>query len=41
MEDLEELNLVSIEYEDIDFVSEGVKITVTKSKTDQTGIGYD
>ena len=31
--------LVSIEYEDIDFVSEGVKITVTKSKTDQTGIG--
>ena len=31
--------LVSIEYGDIDFVSEGVKITVTKSKTDQTGIG--
>ena len=31
--------LVSIEYEDIDFVAEGVKITVTKSKTDQTGIG--
>ena len=31
--------LVSIEYEDIDFVPEGVKITVIKSKTDQTGIG--
>ena len=31
--------LVSIEYEDIDFVAEGVKIKVTKSKTDQTGIG--
>ena len=31
--------LVSIEYEDVDFVTEGVKITVTKSKTDQTGIG--
>ena len=31
--------LVTIEYEDIDFVSEGVKITVTKSKTDQIGIG--
>ena len=31
--------LVSIEYEDIDFVSEGVKITETKSKTDQIGIG--
>ena len=31
--------LVSIEYEDVDFVTEGLKITVTKSKTDQTGIG--
>ena len=31
--------LVSIEYEDVDFVAEGVKINVTKSKTDQTGIG--
>ena len=31
--------LVSIEYEDVEFVAEGVKITVTKSKTDQTGIG--
>ena len=31
--------LVSIEYEDVDFVPEGVKITVRKSKTDQTGIG--
>ena len=31
--------LVSIEREDIDFVKEGVKINITKSKTDQTGIG--
>ena len=31
--------LVSIEYEDIDFVTEGVKITVKRSKTDQTGVG--
>ena len=31
--------LVSIEYEDIDFVDEGVKILVKKSKTYQTGIG--
>ena len=31
--------LVSIEIEDIDFVDEGVKILVKKSKTDQTGVG--
>ena len=31
--------LVSIEYEDIDFVNEGVKIFVKRSKTDQTGLG--
>ena len=31
--------LVSIEFEDIDFVSEGVKIQIRRSKTDQTGIG--
>ena len=31
--------LVSIEYEDIEFVNEGVKILVQRSKTDQTGIG--
>ena len=31
--------LVSIEYEDIDFVNEGVKILVKRSKTDQTGVG--
>ena len=31
--------LVSIEYEDIDFVNEGVKILVKRSKTDQTGLG--
>ena len=31
--------LVSIEREDIDFVDEGVKINIRKSKTDQTGIG--
>ena len=31
--------LVSIEYEDLDFVTEGVKIIVKRSKTDQTGEG--
>ena len=31
--------LVSIEYEDLDFVIEGVKIIVKRSKTDQTGEG--
>ena len=31
--------LVSIEYEDIDFVPEGVKIFIKRSKTDQTGEG--
>ena len=31
--------LVSIQYEDIDFVNEGVKILVRKSKTDQSGFG--
>ena len=31
--------LVSIERDDIDFVNEGVKINLRKSKTDQTGIG--
>ena len=31
--------LVSIEYDDIDFVSEGVKIFVKRSKTDQSGEG--
>tara|TARA_Y100001958_G_C21158001_1_gene492548 strand:+ start:226 stop:1140 length:915 start_codon:yes stop_codon:yes gene_type:complete len=31
--------LVSIEYEDVDFVNEGVKINIKKSKTDQVGIG--
>jgi len=31
--------LVSIEYEDLDFVNEGVKINIKRSKTDQTGIG--
>ena len=31
--------LVTIEYEDIDFVNEGVKILVRRSKTDQTGLG--
>jgi site-specific recombinase XerD len=31
--------LVSIEYEDIEFVNEGVKIVVKRSKTDQTGLG--
>ncbi len=31
--------LVSIEYDDVDFVDEGVKINIKKSKTDQIGIG--
>ena len=31
--------LVSLEYSDIDFVAEGLKILVRRSKTDQTGIG--
>ena len=31
--------LVSIDYEDLDFVPEGLKITVRKSKTDQFGEG--
>ena len=31
--------LVSIDYEDIDFVSEGVKIFIKRSKTDQSGEG--
>ena len=31
--------LVSIEYDDLDFVKEGVKIVVRRSKTDQTGLG--
>ena len=31
--------LISIDYEDLDFVQEGVKITVRRSKTDQFGEG--
>ena len=31
--------LISIDYEDLEFVAEGVKITVRKSKTDQYGEG--
>ena len=31
--------LVSIDYEDIEFVSEGVKIFIKRSKTDQSGEG--
>ena len=31
--------LVSIEYDDVDFVTEGVKIFIKRSKTDQTGEG--
>ena len=31
--------LVAIEYEDVEFVSEGVKIIVKRSKTDQSGEG--
>ncbi len=32
--------IVSLDYEDLDFVYEGVKITVKKSKTDQFGEGF-
>ena len=39
MEDLDDQNLISIDHEDLDFVEEGVKITVKKSKTDQFGEG--
>jgi len=31
--------LISIDYEDLEFVSEGVKITIKRSKTDQFGEG--
>ena len=31
--------LVAIDYEDVDFVSEGVKIFIKRSKTDQSGEG--
>ena len=31
--------LVAIDYEDIDFVTEGVKIFIKRSKTDQSGEG--
>ncbi len=33
------MELVGLEYDDIDFVNEGVKIVIKKSKTDQTGVG--
>ena len=32
--------IVSLDYEDLDFVSEGVKIFIKKSKTDQFGEGF-
>ncbi len=32
--------LISIDYEDLDFVEEGLKITLRKSKTDQFGEGF-
>ena len=31
--------IISIDYEDLDFVTEGLKITIRKSKTDQFGEG--
>ena len=31
--------LISIDYEDLDFVQEGLKLTLRKSKTDQFGEG--
>ena len=33
--------LISIDYEDLEFVTEGVKILVKKSKTDQFGEGMN
>jgi len=32
--------IVSLDYDDLDFVTEGVKINIKKSKTDQFGEGY-
>ncbi len=32
--------IISIDYEDLDFVSEGIKINIKKSKTDQLGEGF-
>ena len=32
--------IVSLDYDDLDFVSEGLKITLKRSKTDQFGEGY-
>jgi integrase len=37
--DLEEMKLVSLDYEDLDFVEEGLKIRLKRSKTDQFGEG--
>ena len=31
--------IVSLDYEDLDFVNEGLKITIRRSKTDQFGVG--
>ena len=39
MEVLERTELISIDYEDLDFVEEGLKIIVKRSKTDQFGEG--
>tara|TARA_B100000427_G_scaffold123153_1_gene102517 strand:- start:65 stop:712 length:648 start_codon:yes stop_codon:yes gene_type:complete len=33
------LELISIDYEDLEFVQEGLKITIRRSKTDQFGVG--
>ena len=32
--------IVSLDYEDLDFVQEGLKINLRRSKTDQFGVGY-
>ena len=37
--DLEDQNLVNIDYDDVEFVTEGVKILIKRSKTDQSGEG--
>ena len=36
---LEEQRLISIDHEDLEFVPEGLKITIKRSKTDQFGEG--
>ena len=39
LEVLEDLSLLNIEYDDVEFVPKGVKILIKRSKTDQSGEG--